>query len=219
MVIRRLCLLLSPVDIYVAFANILCKADPLLSEREGEESDREKSKEIESSSKQIALEGEAATETSPTGSRSSSRRPQPPTKNIEFLSMIVQTLNLILLTSPELFKIRELLRGERESVLMIEASAGDLSGTDTDAEGSPTKAGRERNQRSVLGKDAITGEQLFLELYPCWSFNPVATFSLCLLAHKYRHASEIVIVFGEIEVRKKRPSYFIYSFVLRFSAL
>merc|ERR1719427_834724 len=41
---------------------------------------------------------------------------------------------------------------------------------------------------------------LFTCLYRCWSHNPVATVSLCFLAQRYKHACELLLKFGSLEV-------------------
>jgi vacuole morphology and inheritance protein 14 len=81
------------------------------------------------------------------------------TNNLEFCSIMIQTLNTILLTSKELSELRELIK------------KGDEAASD-----------------------------LFQELYKSWCHNPVATLSLCLLAKRYKHASELVKSFSQIEV-------------------
>eukprot|EP00004_Rigifila_ramosa_P026515 TRINITY_DN8295_c0_g1_i2.p1 TRINITY_DN8295_c0_g1~~TRINITY_DN8295_c0_g1_i2.p1 ORF type:complete len:751 (+),score=211.07 TRINITY_DN8295_c0_g1_i2:93-2255(+) len=80
--------------------------------------------------------------------------------DLAFASLMVQTLNLILLTAPEFYELRTALH--------------DLSLPDS------------RN--------------LFVCLYRCWSHNAVATLSLCLLAQAYKHASELVLTFAQLEV-------------------
>jgi len=44
------------------------------------------------------------------------------------------------------------------------------------------------------------GRDLFIALYKSWSHNPVATFSLCLLAQAYELASALVFQIADIEV-------------------
>lgn len=72
------------------------------------------------------------------------------TFSLEFISTMVQTLNLILLTAPELHELR--------SILKISFSPSEASEED----------------RSV-----------FVSLFNTWCHNPVATFSLCLMAQAY----------------------------------
>jgi len=82
-------------------------------------------------------------------------------EDVEFASLMVQTLNLIFLTSSELFELRSLIK---KSLV--------------------TQAGRD----------------MFIALYKSWCHNPVATFSLCLLAQAYELASALVFQIADIEV-------------------
>ncbi len=81
-------------------------------------------------------------------------------EDLEFASIMVQTLNIILVTSPELADFRKRLR-------------------------------------NLETKD---GSALFVSLYRSWSHNAVATFSLCLLAQAYEHASNLLSIFADLEV-------------------
>mmetsp|Transcript_24960 Transcript_24960/g.36819 ORF Transcript_24960/g.36819 Transcript_24960/m.36819 type:complete len:706 (-) Transcript_24960:121-2238(-) len=83
--------------------------------------------------------------------------------DIEFCSTMVQTLNLILLTAPELSPLRNTLQ---------------QSFTDS------TEA----------------GIQVFMTLFKCWSHNPVATFSLCLLSQAYDLSADLIQKFAEVDV-------------------
>lgn len=82
-------------------------------------------------------------------------------EDLEFASIIVQKLNLILITSPELADFRKRL-----------------------------KALETRQD----------GQVLFTILYRSWCHNPVAVFSLCLLAQAYEHASNLLTIFADLEV-------------------
>ncbi|CAG8756541.1 36608_t:CDS:2, partial [Racocetra persica] len=73
-------------------------------------------------------------------------------EDIEFASSMVQNLNSILITSPELSDLRKRLK-------------------------------------NLETKD---GQTLFTILYKSWCHNPVATFSLCLLAQAYEHAANLL---------------------------
>ena len=81
-------------------------------------------------------------------------------EDLEFASIMVQNLNIILVTSPELADFRKRLR-------------------------------------SLETKD---GSALFSSLYRSWSHNPVAAFSLCLLAQAYEHASNLLSIFADLEI-------------------
>uniref|UniRef100_K3W541 Vacuolar protein 14 C-terminal Fig4-binding domain-containing protein n=1 Tax=Globisporangium ultimum (strain ATCC 200006 / CBS 805.95 / DAOM BR144) TaxID=431595 RepID=K3W541_GLOUD len=74
----------------------------------------------------------------------------------EFSSVMVQTLNLILLTANELEKLREVLR---------------------------------RSFQKQASKEDI---QVFTALFQSWCHNPVAAFSLCLLAQSYTLSSALI---------------------------
>lgn len=91
---------------------------------------------------------------------------------LEFVSTMVQTLNLILLTASELHDLRSILS---ESF-------------DHD---------RRRRSRS-LGND--DGAQVFASLFHCWCHNPVSTFSLCLLAQAHDLSFALIKRFSELEV-------------------
>ena len=84
--------------------------------------------------------------------------------DIEFSSTMVQTLNLILLTAPELLPLRKALTG----CFRADANPAD--------------------------------KETFLTLFKCWSHNPVATFSLCLLAQSYDLSAALIHKFGEVDV-------------------
>ncbi|KAJ3271216.1 hypothetical protein HDV01_006949 [Terramyces sp. JEL0728] len=81
-------------------------------------------------------------------------------EDLEFASTMVQTLNLILITAPELAEMRQTLKN-------IESREGSA---------------------------------LFSALYRSWCHNPIAVFSLCLLAQAYEHASNLMTSFGELEI-------------------
>jgi len=82
-------------------------------------------------------------------------------EDLEFGSLMVQHLNLILLTAPEVSDLRKLLKNLRQNT---------------------------------------QGQKLFTALYRSWSHNPVATFSLCLIAQLYEHACDLVQIFSELEM-------------------
>jgi vacuole morphology and inheritance protein 14 len=49
-------------------------------------------------------------------------------------------------------------------------------------------------RRRLKNLESKDGQALFVTLYNCWCHNAVATFSLCLLAQAYEHASNLVLV-------------------------
>ncbi|KAF8306458.1 ARM repeat-containing protein [Clavulina sp. PMI_390] len=81
-------------------------------------------------------------------------------EDLEFASFMVQRLNVILATSPELLDFRKRLRNI----------------------------------------DSRDGQALFIALYRSWCHNPVAVFSLCLLAQAYEHASNLLPIIADLEI-------------------
>ncbi|CAG8589814.1 12652_t:CDS:10 [Acaulospora morrowiae] len=81
-------------------------------------------------------------------------------EDIEFASSMVQNLNSILITSPELSDLRKRLKN----------------------------------------LETRDGQMLFTALYKSWCHNPVATFSLCLLAQAYEHAANLLQNFADLDV-------------------
>ncbi|XP_055376093.1 protein VAC14 homolog [Condylostylus longicornis] len=80
--------------------------------------------------------------------------------NIKFASTMVRSLNMILLTSSELFDLRQSLRDIRNS----------------------------------------NSASLFKCLYKSWAHCPISVLSLGLLAQSYQHVSDLVVLFGKIEI-------------------
>ena len=101
--------------------------------------------------------------------------------DLEYVSLMVQTLNLILLTAPELFPLRQLLKDSFSNTASIPTTAG-ASGAITDA------------------AHIMDGKQVFTSLFKCWCHNPVATFSLCLLAQAYDLSSLLVFKFADVDI-------------------
>ncbi|CAH3026669.1 unnamed protein product [Porites evermanni] len=81
-------------------------------------------------------------------------------EDLLFASLMVRYLNMILLTSSELFDLRDQLR-------------------------------------ELATPDSCS---LFCCLYQSWCHNPVATVSLCLLTQNYKHACDLLMIFGQLEV-------------------
>jgi vacuole morphology and inheritance protein 14 len=97
---------------------------------------------------------------------------------LEFVSTMVQTLNLILLTASELHDLRSLL------------SKSLLSGN---------RSSKKSNWFKQRRDSAEDGLKVFVILFRCWSHNPVATFSLCLLAQAYTLSFALVKRFSLME--------------------
>jgi len=85
-------------------------------------------------------------------------------KDLEFVSIMVQTLNLILVTAPELAILRKLLHGSLK----------------------PDSPPKDR--------------EVFYKLFKCWSHNPVATFTLCLIGEAYDLSSKLILKFADVDV-------------------
>jgi vacuole morphology and inheritance protein 14 len=90
---------------------------------------------------------------------------------LHFISTMVQTLNLILLTASELHDLRSILASS-----FVEYDEHDPSDAPDNESGN-----------------------VFATLFHCWSHNPVATFSLCLLARAYDLSFALVKRFSDME--------------------
>ncbi|KAG8456895.1 hypothetical protein KFE25_012685 [Diacronema lutheri] len=148
--------------------------------------------------------------------------------DLPFCTLIVQTLNAILHTSPALRALRESLRaatggdgggdsGDGGDGAAATAAARGGSGTRGGrAKGPPVAAvaggaggaGGESRAAASSGKGgadggadggAEGGAALFCQLYAAWCHAPVALLSLCLLAQAYEHASELICKFATAE--------------------
>jgi vacuole morphology and inheritance protein 14 len=84
--------------------------------------------------------------------------------DLDFVSLMVQTLNLILLTAPELSPLRSILK-------------------DSFRPDAPPQ-----------------NKAVFVSLFKSWCHNPVATFSLCLLAQAYDLSACLIHQFAEVDV-------------------
>jgi vacuole morphology and inheritance protein 14 len=179
LVVRKLCVLLDAESVYMLMARVLSSSFELPG---GITTSSVVSKEGNAvSDKPSSVEGDDTTTTT--------------TKfSIEFVSTMVQTLNLILLTANELHGLRVLL-----------ANAFDL------------------NDDSMLDKpvDEYSGPMnIFESLFRCWCHSPVATFSLCLLARAYGVAFALVQKFSELEVTVGKSftfTMYLYIILLRVS--
>lgn len=114
--------------------------------------------------------------------------------HIEFVSQMVQTLNLILLTAPELASLRKSLKNcfDNNNVNKF-----------------LPKIGNEKNIKNennlsveVEGKNNENDSDVFVftSLFKCWCNNPVATFSLCLLSQAYNLSSKLILKFADVDV-------------------
>ncbi|EUC66429.1 vacuole-associated enzyme activator complex component (Vac14), putative [Rhizoctonia solani AG-3 Rhs1AP] len=55
-------------------------------------------------------------------------------------------------------------------------------------------------RKRLKNLESRDGQALFNTLYRSWCHNAVSVFSLCLLAQAYEHASNLLAVFGELEI-------------------
>ena len=91
---------------------------------------------------------------------------------LEFVSTMVQTLNLILLTASELHDLRSILSESFDP---------------------------DRRKRAKRG-GGDDGTKVFASLFHCWCHNPVSTFSLCLLAQAHDLSFALIKRFSDLEV-------------------
>ena len=98
-------------------------------------------------------------------------------ETLEFVSTMVQTLNLILLTASELNDLRSIL-----SKSLMKADEGD-----------------KKNWTKSKLTAMIDSPKVFAALFRCWCHNPVSTFSLCLLAQAYDLSFALVKRFSQME--------------------
>ena len=111
----------------------------------------------------------------------------------DFLSLLVQTLNLILLTAPELQSLRNLLKNSCfHSATPCASSIASYMNTVSNNSNNM----RLPSQQQLQPPD----KELFVNLFICWSHNPVALFSLCLLSQAYDIAALLIHKFAELEV-------------------
>ena len=158
LVVRKLCVLLDSESVYILIAQVLSASCDASEEGAVSESvEKGPSKDQVSSVDRISF-------------------------SVEFVSTMVQTLNLILLTANELHGLRFLL----------------------------SNAGRESGDYTSAGRRTKTDDpaRVFETLFRCWCHSPVATFSLCLLARAYGIAFALVKKFSEIDVTVGKSQLF-----------
>jgi vacuole morphology and inheritance protein 14 len=96
---------------------------------------------------------------------------------LQFVSTMVQTLNLILLTASELHDLRNLLASSWRAA--------------------DNRIGLPNPEHFRTARD--DGLAVFSSLFQCWCHNPVSTFSLCLLAQAYDISFALVQRFAQME--------------------
>ncbi|CAG5089147.1 Similar to Vac14: Protein VAC14 homolog (Rattus norvegicus) [Cotesia congregata] len=100
-------------------------------------------------------------------------------QNLRFAGIMIQTLNVILLTSSELFELRNKLKDLKNEVWKNIYLFWSLI---------------------TIVIVVLESRKLFVCLYESWCHNPVATMALCLLGQNYAHACDLVKSFANIEV-------------------
>lgn len=159
LVVRKLCVLLDAESVYMLMAEVLTSSD-----RKSPGSIHDVSEEVEKGPSKSDIGGDKDDELTPTVDFS-----------MEFVSTMVHTLNLILLTANELHGLRVLLANTFEPKDNLTNPGDDHPST----------------------RDSV---QVFESLFRCWCHSPVATFSLCLLARAYGVAFALIQRFSELEV-------------------
>ena len=154
--------------------------------------------------------------------------------HFEFISHMVQTMNLILLTAPELITLRKSLKncfhnyrkksifstnvsqksivtnlGKSTSDFSNDKNSNDISMIQNDNyneinESNNININNNINYKSIANDNNKlydhNDSDFFISLFSSWSHNPVATFSLCLLAEAYDLSSKLILKFSEVDV-------------------
>jgi len=175
LVVRKFCVLLDAESVYMLMADVLSSSCEIIPGSAAVAIPKEETFTTEDTEK-----GPSSTTTAEGGDK---QQDEPTTIkfSVEFVSTMVQTLNLILLTANELHGLRVLLANAFE---LKDRDYKDITITNPGDEHSGTR-------NSV---------QVFESLFRCWCHSPVATFSLCLLARAYGVAFALVQKFSELEV-------------------
>jgi vacuole morphology and inheritance protein 14 len=160
LVVRKFCVLLDAESVYMLMSQVLSSSCEGISPKEG-----------------IFAENIGNDPSCDHGEKGDT----PVIFSMEFVSTMVQTLNLILLTANELHGLRVLLANAFEA-------------KDREYNDIAIKPPIEENG------GAMKSVQIFETLFRCWCHSPLATFSLCLLARAYRVAFALVQQFSELEV-------------------
>ena len=106
----------------------------------------------------------------------------------DYISIFIQTLNLILLTASELLPLRCILQESHNS---------DLS---TTLPPPPTTTITNSTDTTTENTNNMSNYDIFIILYKAWIYNPTATISICLLSQAYILSSALVLKFAEIEI-------------------
>jgi len=108
--------------------------------------------------------------------------------NLKFARLMVETLNTILLTTSELFELRNRLRS--------------LSTCCTCNNSTPSSQSSSNNLSSTVAATTtrLKDCELFKCLYMTWCHSQIASVALCLLTGCYKHAADLVVIISEQEV-------------------
>lgn len=175
LVVRKFCVLLDAESVYMLLAEVLSQSCEISGVPPTEKSGVADGVVLENGSSCTDVDGDD----------------RPVKFSVDFVSTMVQTLNLILLTATELHGLRVLL-----------ANAIERNGIDHDVtETEPA------DEHIGTRKSA----QVFETLFRCWCHSPVSIFSLCLLARAYSVAFALVQKFSELEVTVGKKSAFLFT--------
>ncbi|KAI1728761.1 vacuolar 14 fab1-binding region domain-containing protein [Ditylenchus destructor] len=144
-IVRQVCLLLNPIDVYRSLALLL--------------------------SSSVSLDSNASS----LSRRESVKCEDLENSDMEFVARMVAMLNQILLTTCELFHLRQCLKNPEANVLTR----------------------RDILLLTTLLQDCV---DLFERLYRCWCHQPICLISLCLLSQNYFHAVDLVHRLSEIDI-------------------
>lgn len=154
LIIRKLCVLLNAENVYTTLAQALVSYESSFSPSNKPPNERKGDEQI--------MDSPVLTSSDEHNSSIS----------IDFISTMVQTLNLILLSAAELHGLRTIL-------------------------GNTFKPEKQAKNSSSNNQ---TKQDVFPKLFHCWCHNPVSTFSLCLLARAYDIAYALIRKFSELDV-------------------
>lgn len=126
--------------------------------------------------------------------------------DLAFVSMMVQTLNLILLTAGEVEPLRLALRKALYKPVTTTINKEKEKELKNEIENEQEKREDEvislndniSNNESVVVEEG--NFELFAALFHCWCHNPVSTLSLCFLAEGYQLTQRLVATFSTIEM-------------------
>ena len=146
--------------------------------------------------------------------------------NFEFVSFMVQTLNLILMTAPELIELRKSLKNcfnknyrlkyplltlsqklvkNSKNINSYSTNNNNYENIDNENENNNENSNENNNENNDENNNENNENEndninLFISLFYCWSNNPVATFSLCLLSQAYDLSAKLILKFAEVDI-------------------